>query len=450
MQPGQRNKLPPSATLPQRLLYPVIRDFFFFCFAYLAYAPIRRVKKPDLSGRFLWACSHSNFMCDAIPAGYEGPIPTKFLGKSTLFVFPIKRFVEFCGGLPLARAGDVKGMTKEDRSAQNRATFKVAIAAIKDGWTVAIYPEGVSLVTPGLTLPLKPGAAKLALSAEETHGFTLDLRIVPVGLEYGSRTKVGSGLYIRYGKPLWMKDYRELYERDPDLAIKQVTDDLTREMVGAFPHFTDDGKLALGKKLVAIGICRSKFDAAQIFLRQLENPAFWTGLEHRLRAFDEANKDHGIPMPAWGHRNAWKQLGPKRRPWRVLYLLLGFPLFLIDLPNNSLPEFFLSSAVEFFATDETERMSIRFILSPVILGIAFTLQFWFLKTWAFPGLLGRQGIAACVSYCAFSCVLWYFAVHWRRQCKRLSSLFFFRRAGVTGRSEAVARYRELRQYLGQF
>jgi 1-acyl-sn-glycerol-3-phosphate acyltransferase len=442
---GKRNQLPPSATWPQRLLFPFARDFFFFVFTYLPYAPIRRINKPDLSGHFLWSSSHSNFMCDAIPAGYEAPIPTKFLGKSTLFRFPIKRFIEFCGALPLARSQDVTGLSRLERSSQNHATFKVAIAAIRDGWPVAIYPEGVSLVNPGLTLPLKPGAAKLALSAEEANGFKLNLRIQPVGLEYGSRTKVGSGLWIRYGKPLWMKDYRELYEQEPEAAVRKCTEDLTREMIACYPHFTDAGKLATGKKLVMIGVVRNRWEAAQIFLQQAANASFWEGLERRLRAFDEANKQYGIPMPVWGHRHTWKMLGPVRRAWRILALLAGFPFFLADLPNNSLPDFFLTSAVDFIATDETERMSIRFILSPVILGISYAVQFLFLKRFFTP--FAGAGFGLYVAYMLASCSLWYGSVHWRRQFKRVASLLFFYKAGMTGRSEAVAKYRELRAFL---
>jgi 1-acyl-sn-glycerol-3-phosphate acyltransferase len=391
-------------------------------------------------------------MCDTIPPAYEGPVPTKFLGKSTLFRFPIKSFIEYCGALPLARAMDsaTTNMDKAARAAQNRATFEAAIKALQGGWPVAIYPEGVSLANPGLTLPLKPGTAKLALSAEEASGFGLGLRLIPVGLEYGSRSRVGSGLWIRYADPIPVAAYRALYESDPEQAVRQLTGDLERAMIGVYPHFLDETKLALGRKLVATGMSRSKYDAAQLFLRQQGNASFWEGLERRMRAFDEAIKDHGIPLPAWGHRQAWKQLGPRRRRWRMLALALGAPVFLLDLPNNSLPEFFLGSATDFFATDETERMSIRFILSPVVLGIVFALQFWFLRRFALSPRFAHWGVSGYVAYVFGSCVVWYGAVHWRRQFKRLASLFFFRQAGVDGRSESVARYRDLRQYLGQF
>lgn len=443
-------KLPPTATLTQKILYPPVRTFFYFFFGYLPYAPIRRVNKPDLTGAYIWACSHSNYLCDAIPAGMEGLRPTKFLAKSTLFRFPIEGIIRFCGALPVARAEDSKGQPGDNRSMQNRSTFKVAIAELEKGWPVAIFPEGVSIVSPGLTLPLKPGVAKLAFAAEEATGFTLNLRIIPVGLEYGSRSKLGSGLTIRYGRPLFLKDYREAYGRARDEGVKKLMADITAEMVASFPHFKDETKLALGKKLVALGLVRSKFPAAQLFLKKDGDAEFWTGLDQRLRDFEEANKGHRIPVPAWGHRRAWKELGPKRRLRRGIFLALGLPFALVDLFNNSIPEFCLQSLVEQLAVDETEKMSLRFMMSPPVLGILYGLQFIFLKKIVFENTLANAGFGTYVAYTLGSFCLWYFGVHWRRQFKRIASLYFFRRAGVDGRSEATAYYRALRQYLGNF
>lgn len=406
------------------------------------------MNKPDLTGPFIWASSHSNYLCDTVPAGTEGLRPTKFLAKSTLFRFPIKSFLEFCGALPIARAEDFKEGSGQVRSVQNRSTFKVAIAAMEQGWPIAIFPEGVSIVSPGLTLPLKPGVAKLAFAAEESTGFTIGLRIIPVGLEYGSRSRVGSGLTIRYGKPLVLADYKDLYHSEKNKAVTLLMEDLTREMIGAFPHFQNETKLTLARKLVALGLARTKYPVAQLFLRKENDPAFWTGLEHRLREFEEANKDHRIPVPAWGHRRAWKELGPERRFRRGIFIALGMPLALVDIVNNSIPELCLQSLVEQIAVDETEKMSLRFMLSPVVLGALYGLQFYFLKKMVFEQALANAGFGSYVIYALSSFCVWYFGVHWRRQFKRLASLYFFRRAGVDGRSEAVKYYRALRHYLG--
>jgi hypothetical protein len=94
-------------------------------------------------------------------------------------------------------------------------------------------------------------------------------------------------------------------------------------------------------------------------------------------------------------------------------------------------------------------MSLRFMLSPVTLGLLYGLQFYFLKKVVFEHSLADAGLGAFVLYWSGSMALWYFGVHWRRQFKRVASLFVFRRAGVDARSEAVSYYRALRQHLGE-
>ncbi|MCO5143984.1 MAG: 1-acyl-sn-glycerol-3-phosphate acyltransferase [Oligoflexia bacterium] len=445
-----RTKLPKSATFIQRATYSFIRSFFHFFFTFLPYYPIKRINKPNLDGVFIWSCSHSNFLCDAVPAGYEGNAPTKFLGKSTLFRFPIKTFIEFCGALPVARAEDYKDKTQESRVAQNRSTFKAAIAAMKDGWPVAIFPEGVSIVSPGLTLPLKPGVAKLALSAEDDSDFNLGLRIIPVGLEYGSRVKVASGLNIRYGKPILVSRYKDDYKENEQQAVKKLMNELTEQMVSVFPHFEDEHKQTIGKKLVALGLVRSKYDAAQLFLARKNAPEFWSGLDKKMKAFEEVTRNSGIPVPAWGLRRIWKELGPIRRAKRRLYILFGLPFAIIDALNNSLPEFVLSSTVDLIAVDETEKMTLRFMASPILLGLVYCAQFIFFKYIVFESYMQNMGFGSYIIYCLCSFMLWYFGVHWRRQFKRWFSLLFFYKAGIDAKSESVARYKELRKHLSDF
>ncbi len=330
---------------------------------------------------------------------------------------------------------------------QNRSTFKAAIAAMKQGWPVAIFPEGTSIVSPGLVLPLKPGVAKLAFSAEEENDFKLGVRIIPVGLEYGSRVKVASGLTIRYGNPILISKYKELYLKDEDLAFKEVMAELTREMISLFPHFKDEKTLALGKKIVALGLAPSKHAIAQLFLRKENDESFWLGLAEKMRSFDEAAKDKGIPVPAWGLRKKWKDIGSSGRRVRGFLIFLGIPLEAFDLANNSVPELCLQSLVEFVAVDETEKMTIRFMASPVVLGLAYAAQFLFLKYVVFENVMAEMGFGHFLLYVSASFVTWYLAVHWRRQLKRLGSLLFFRRAKIHGHSEVVMRYRDLRQHL---
>ncbi|NUM89613.1 MAG: 1-acyl-sn-glycerol-3-phosphate acyltransferase, partial [Bdellovibrionales bacterium] len=326
-----------------------------------------------MNGPYIWACSHHNYFCDVVPGGFEAPSPPRFLGKHTVFVWPVKAFFEFCGGIPVVRPEDMN--SAGGRSALNRSSFRAAIDALQKGWGIGIYPEGVSIVRPGLVTPLKAGVAKLALSAEEASGFRLGLKIFPVGLEYGSRPRVASGLWIRYGKPLHLADYRDIFEKDYAAAVQALMGDLTSEMKRVFPHFETDEELAMAKKLQVAGVIESRIELSRVLAGRRHDGSFLDGLRGRIREFESSTKSAGIPVAAWGHRRRFSLLGAGGKAWRALMVGIGSPLVVWDLVNNTLPEHLLRSFIGFLASDETEVMSLRFMLAPVVLPVVYALQF---------------------------------------------------------------------------
>ncbi len=434
-----RCRLPESASIAQRIFYPLIRSIFFFFFAYLPYWPVRRENKPNMDGPYIWACSHHNYFCDVVPGGFEAHSPPKFLGKHTLFVWPARGFFEFCGGLPVVRPQDMN--SSDGRSAQNRSSFKTAIAALQQGWGIGIYPEGVSIVRPGLVEPLKAGVAKLALSAEEASDFRLGLRIFPVGLEYGSRPRVASGLWIRYGTPIRVADYREIFERDYAAAVQALMKDLTKEMKSVFPHFETEEELAVAKKLQVVGVVENKFTFSQALARA--DGTFFSGVTARLLALQAASKEAGVPLAAWGHRARFVTFTPGQILWRLVVLLLGLPLVAWDILNNTIPEYLLKSVVGFVASDETEVMSFRFMTAPFVLPPIYALQFKVWTGFVLPGLSGLTFFSGWVSYALVSFVIWYAVVHWRRLFRRfLAQVFFWKDT-----REAESAWRALRGFV---
>ncbi len=440
-----RTEFPPGTSLARRFWYPPLRCAFFFVFSKLTYWRIRRVNKPDLKGSYIWSSSHSNFLGDVVVAGYETPVLVRFLAKASLFVFPIKGFFEFCGALPLVRPGDQeKG---ESRQVQNRKSFSAAIDALKAGWPIAIYPEGSSVVGAGLFLPLKPGIAKLAFSAEEASNFSLGIKVIPVGLEYGSRAKIGSGLTIRYGAPIVVAKYREQYLENEAAAVKSLMEEITSQMISVFPHFLSDEQLNQGKKLFTSGLVDSKHEAAQLFLAQEKNENFWTEFKSELLQFEEASKDASIPLTAWGQVKRWNERSTWRRFARGFYLVMGIPLAVVEFFNDALAEKVVSTFVNYLAVDETEVMSFRFLGGPFFVIPVYLFQFWLGKKYLFAEALHRSDIGIFFIYALSSMMLWYAMVHWRRLLASWASLWFFWRADEDSKAQAKRAYDQMKKRI---
>src|SRR6266540_2294934 len=94
------------------------------------------------------------------------------------------------GALPIYRQRDVgkPGGPPGGATDANEATFAGCRALLRAGRPIALFPEGTTHSNT-MMLPLRTGAARIALSAEAEASWQLNLQIVPVGLWYQKKSQ---------------------------------------------------------------------------------------------------------------------------------------------------------------------------------------------------------------------------------------------------------------------
>ena len=171
-------------------------------------------------GALIFVMNHPNGLIDPALVFVALPRKVSFLAKSTLFKTPVLSYVlRVIEALPVYRKIDSADV------AQNAKTFEASHELLRKGGAIALFPEGVSHNSPKL-LPIKTGAARIALGALSISRIDeeIDLKIVPVGLFYTSKTTFRSEALLHFGEPFPVKPV-ELENGDlPRDAVKELNE----------------------------------------------------------------------------------------------------------------------------------------------------------------------------------------------------------------------------------
>jgi len=171
---------------------------------------------PD--GPVLIVTNHPNMLMDPLLALRVAGRRVTPLAKAPLFELPvIGQVLRSLGGIPLYRVQDHPELLH-----RNRLAFERAVAELRAGGRLLTFPEGKSYTAPGLA-PLKTGAARMVLAAEEGADWMLGVRVVPLGLTYHRKHRFRSRVVAGTGEPIVVAEWRRAYESDRAAAVRSLT-----------------------------------------------------------------------------------------------------------------------------------------------------------------------------------------------------------------------------------
>nr|WP_281496531.1 lysophospholipid acyltransferase family protein [Pseudohalocynthiibacter sp. F2068] len=146
-----------------------------------------------VTGPVIVVANHFNSLVDGAIITTFLPRMPRFLAASTVWDFkPIIPLLNAAGAVPVYRRQDGR---HEEGSLTD--SFSKATELLAAGGILAIFPEGISHNEPHV-LPLKSGAARIALEAEANHG-PLGVKIVPVCLTFDAKNKFRSRVLVEIG-----------------------------------------------------------------------------------------------------------------------------------------------------------------------------------------------------------------------------------------------------------
>ena len=183
---------------------------------------------PEEGTPVLVAMNHQNALNDALGVFFaKNDRKFHFIGRADAFkIHPLlTRFLDYAGVLPAFRL-DYEG---EDSLENNRATFEKAEACLLDGHTVLIFPEA-GHQDKHILGTFSYGYTRLAFQAAEKSEFRQEILILPAANHYSAYTGLRNRMLVRFGTPISLQPYYELYKEKPRTAQREVNK-LVREQI---------------------------------------------------------------------------------------------------------------------------------------------------------------------------------------------------------------------------
>ncbi|MBN1988263.1 MAG: 1-acyl-sn-glycerol-3-phosphate acyltransferase [Bacteroidales bacterium] len=193
------------------------------------------IEKIDFNDILIFAPNHQNALIDALAVLYTKNWQPVFLARADIFKKPLlDKFLTFLKIMPVYRIRDGYSNLQ-----LNDAIFQKTLDILKNKNCLVILPEGNHDGHRRLR-QLKKGIARIAFQAEEATGNTMNIKIVPVGLEYSHYSKFSSPMLIRFGEPISVSKYYQRYKENPAVANNELMEELATRMKEQMIHIESE------------------------------------------------------------------------------------------------------------------------------------------------------------------------------------------------------------------
>jgi 1-acyl-sn-glycerol-3-phosphate acyltransferase len=337
----------------------------------------------NYNDHLIFAPNHQNALMDALAVLCTQKAQPVFLARADIFKRKfIAAILYFLKILPIYRIRDGFENLKS-----NDWTFNKTIDVLKNKNGLVILPEGNQERVRRLR-QLKKGIFRIAFQADEATGFTMNIKIIPVGIEFTHYSRIRQVLTVVYGRPVEIKEYYGLYRSYPQRAINELRDRLSDEMQKIMVHIEPE------EDYEAIDELRDIVNGK--YIDDIKNPKLFRDrrLINSLKNSPEdlyrniCSLSLVVKKKARELNTDYRLLEKKRNTLAgmmggIFLLLITFPLFIYGLAFNyifyAIPNYYIKNVDENFHS--SVKYTISLVLAVLFMPIYFILCIAAIKPW---------------------------------------------------------------------
>jgi 1-acyl-sn-glycerol-3-phosphate acyltransferase len=193
----------------------------------------REKLNPD--DHMIFAPNHQNALMDALAVLFTLKGQPIFLARADIFKKKVlASIMYFLKILPVYRIRDgFRSVIGNDE------IFDKTVDVLRNKNGLVILPEGNHDGFRRLR-QLKKGICRIAFQAAEASDYNLNIKIIPVGLEFTHYSRYRQVLTVVYGRPIEVAEYHEIYRKSPEIALNELRARLSKEMKQIMVHIDSE------------------------------------------------------------------------------------------------------------------------------------------------------------------------------------------------------------------
>jgi 1-acyl-sn-glycerol-3-phosphate acyltransferase len=224
----------------QGLIYRTFRAYLRFVHDRFFYRKVYRINQENVPADgvpVMIVSNHQNCLCDPLGVlfAFKDRKPNVLARASVFGICPmISKILRKMGLLPTYRLT----FDGEASLRKNKDIFKRSEEALVSGSTILMYPEGAHQDKHWLG-EFSLGYTKMAFEAAELDDFQTEIFILPCCNHYSKYHDIQNDVLLKFGTPISLKPYYELYKTNPRTAQRQVNVAVREQMTGMMLHIAD-------------------------------------------------------------------------------------------------------------------------------------------------------------------------------------------------------------------
>jgi 1-acyl-sn-glycerol-3-phosphate acyltransferase len=332
------------------MLYNIIKLLFRITFRFFFRKRFRlNADRFPQEGPLIICANHPGAFLDPIVIAASSRRRIYFLAKAAVFKGPLMKWL-------LPKFNMIPIYRKQDDPSQmhkNDETFSKCYEHLLKGDAILIFPEGVSITERKLK-EIKTGAARIALGAAAQSGFTKEVKIQCIGINYDDPHLFRQDVLLSYSEPIVISDYRKQYEENQKEAVSAVTDRIRQNLEAEVVHIEHeeaDGITRQIERLYRAELIGDKIKTAELKMRELEMiknislaVKYFLNTD-RAKVNDVVNKikSYFWKLDELGFSDRLMRTGRKEGSryfyWlgELALIVFGFPVFIYGVTINYLP-----------------------------------------------------------------------------------------------------------------